>query len=72
MKVMSLNDLRRWADRASIPVNVYTKASFEGVTSQFTSQLDRKVERLACRIRSAQKIWEPTSRENLVSKRPVE
>jgi hypothetical protein len=44
MKVMSFNELQRLADRASILVNVDTKAPFERVTSQFTSQLVRKVE----------------------------
>jgi hypothetical protein len=67
MTNMSLNDFRRWADRASSPVNVDTKASFEGVTSQFKSQLDRKVERLGCRIglRVAdrrRRVWEPSRR----------
>jgi hypothetical protein len=40
---MTLKDLRRLAYRASILMNIDTKAYLERVTSQFTSQPDRKV-----------------------------
>jgi hypothetical protein len=42
MKIMSLNELRRLADRASILVNVDPKTSVERVRSQFTSQVVRE------------------------------